>query len=129
MRIKIVVGSDSDVKDFVYNYVPKSILKSFIAHANKQKLKLFDEEFGVNSYDALLYALKHLNVVKHKNFTYVIEFNKNLKYNNLSIMYYVNLVTYGNRSIRGYDILPKIFRFNSNNIHALYMRWMLGIKI
>ena len=130
VQINAVVNLDEDsdaVKEFMEDYIPHLIEIFFKGSVSKRKLSVFDEEFDIKSYDALLYAIRHLIVTKVRGNRFTIRVDKNLKFDDKPIMYYINIVTYGNREIKGYTILLDIFKNISDNINDLYNTWLMGI--
>jgi len=125
MQIKVI--SEDTIDNFVKWYIPNCIYNQFMSTVNRGILKRFDDEFGIDSYGAIKFALKHLLVSKHKDNTYTIQFDKSQRYKGQSVMSYVNLITYGNRQIKGYTILLDIFKDISDNIDSLYTAWEMGI--
>jgi len=125
MQIKIV--SENQIDNFVKVFIPNYIMSRFETNVNKFLLHRFDDMFDIDSYGALKFALRNLLITKEKTDTYIIKFDKSLKYDEYFIMDYVNLITYGTREIKGYPILLDIFKYVSNNISTLYTMWEVGM--
>lgn len=125
MQIKIV--SENQIDNFVKVFIPNYIMSRFETNVNKFLLHRFDDMFDIDSYGALKFALRNLLITKEKTDTYIIKFDKSLRYDEYFIMDYVNLITYGTREIRGYPILLDIFKYVSDNISTLYTMWEVGM--
>ena len=122
MQIKIVTENDIDVDDFIYNYIPKLIMKEFTKKVDWRRIRLYDSTFNINSFDILKYALEHLLITKTNDNTYFIKLDKTLKYNGYMLMDYITLITYGTMEIKGYSILIDIFKNITDNMSSIYNR-------
>lgn len=114
---------------FVKNIVPKFLKTQYLKNVNIKHFINIDKEFEIDSNKICLTALNNLSVNQVENYMYIISVNKNIKVNNESIMTYINEITYGNRSVKGYPILNDIFKFTSEHIKYLFGRWKDGYKI
>ena len=84
MQIKIV--SENQIDNFVKVFIPNYIMSRFETNVNKFLLHRFDDMFDIDSYGALKFALRNLLITKEKTDTYIIKFDKSLKYDEYFIM-------------------------------------------
>jgi hypothetical protein len=114
-------------QDFVI-YLKKYIFKYFIDICDKRKLKLIDEEFKIKSYKILFIAFKLLKITNTTEY-YVIYIDKNLTVDGKRLSTLINMITYGNRSVKGYTIVLDIFKSIKKNISYIYDDWKNGGSI
>lgn len=120
--MQLTVISNDNIDSFVYNYLTNYIPELFKKSVDKQRLELLNKEFKIDSFSILTKALNNLLVTKNGN-QYIIKINRNIKVGKHYINYYINLINYGNREIKGYPIILDIFKFISNNIKNIYREW------
>ena len=89
----------------------------------------FDKDYQINSDKIIKYAIKNLRVSRINKLMYTISVNKNLRVYGKPIMAYINLITYGNLTHKGYPILIQILKYVANNIDSLYERCSYGDPI
>lgn len=121
----IINKNDNITDDFIYNYLLKLIERLVIDYIDKNRLKKFDEEFDIETFDFIKYALKNLLVTENQH-EYIIKINKNLKYKKHNVSSVINLITYGTRSVKGYPAIDNLFIFIANHIDELVRRWNNG---
>ena len=126
MQITITNKSDSNINNFVYGYLRLHIYDLFLKSVNRSRLKEFDELFKINSFHILQVAMSNLLITKNGNYEYSIKINKTIKIYGDYITSWINIITYGNREIKGYTILIDIFKYVSDNIVTLYEGWLNG---
>lgn len=121
--MKIIIDDHYDI-DFIYS-IPQYIKLYLDKNLNVNKCERFKEEFNVDVKNAFNFAIATL-VIRHIDNYYTIEIDKNKYYDNINISRLINLITYGNRSVRGYKILLNLFDFISNKTDMIYRRWKSG---
>lgn len=126
MQITITNKSDSNINNFVYGYLRLHIYDLFLKSVNRSRLKEFDELFKIDSFHILQVAMSNLLITKNGNYEYSIKINKTIKIYGDYITSWINIITYGNREIKGYTILIDIFKYVSDNIVTLYEGWLNG---
>lgn len=121
MQITIKNKSKNIVIDkFIYTYIPKYIYDVFQQSVDLKILKVFDKEFNIDSRLILLTALRNLLITKNGNDEFNIKINKTIRVGDKNIDYYITLITYGNREIKGYPIVKNIFQSVADNINTIY---------
>lgn len=123
MVLKITVPDAESiprVENFVRAYSRHFIYTTFLSRVNTNRLQPFDEEFDINSLNALKYALKNLLVTKQGENAFIIKFDNTLKYDDHPIGFYVNLITYGTRQIKGYSIILDVFEEVKEDLPYMY---------
>ena len=127
MQITIKNKSKNIVIDkFIYTYIPKYIYDVFQQSVDLKVLKVFDEEFNIDSRLILLTALRNLLITKNGVDEFNIKINKTIRVGDKNIDYYITLITYGNREIKGYPIVKNIFQSVADNINTIYKEWEHG---
>ena len=126
MQLIIQSNSKDLDKEFIYVYLPDYIYKAFLLTVDETRLKEFDEFFDIDSLEILTKALKNLLITKNGMYEYIFKVNKVLKYDNVSISSWINVITYGNREVKGYPILIDLFKSISENIKTIYKEWENG---
>lgn len=114
---------NSSLDSFIYGYLKGYIYNLFLISVNRLRLKPFDELFEIDSFDILKQAMLNLVISKQGHNTYNIKPNNLIKVEDNYIDYYINLITYGNREIKGYPIILDLFKFIYNNINKIYGEW------
>ena len=123
----IIISNSRDLDEtFIYKYLPIYFYKEFLSMVDETRLKEFDEFFDIDSFEILKKALKNLLITKNGMYEYIIKVNKILKYDDVSINSWINVITYGNREIKGYPILIDLFNDISENIQDIYKEWEDG---
>jgi len=124
----VIRNSTEDIdKTFFYSYIPNYIHKLFIDTVDKRRLKEFDEFFEIDSFNILNRLLKNLLVLKNGNTAYTIKVNKILRdRGGIPLETWLQVITYGNREIKGYSIVLDIFKYISENIWDIYEEWVDG---
>lgn len=120
MKITLTNNKEKSIDYFIYGYLKDYIYDLFIKSVSLSRLKAFDDEFEIDSYEILRKAMASLLITKNGNNQYIIQTNNLIKVGDNYINYYINLITYGNREIKGYPIILDIFKFISNNITKIY---------
>ena len=123
MKITLTNNKEKSIDYFIYGYLKDYIYDLFIKSVSLSRLKAFDDEFEIDSYEILRKAMASLLITKNGNNQYIIQTNNLIKVGDNYINYYINLITYGNREIKGYPIILDIFKFISNNITKIYREW------
>jgi len=126
MQITIKTTNSLKNEFFIYNYLKNKPYQIFLKNVDLNRLRAFDREFNINSFNILRIALTNLLITKNGNSEYSIKINKVIKVQGKDLDYWINLITYGNRTIKGYTILLKIFDYISNNIGLIYKEWEDG---
>lgn len=112
-------------KQFVYNYLPLYIRDYVLNSLSNNKLRLLNSEFNINSKEIIKEALNSLHISETPN-TYVIAIDKNKRYKNENLSSLINLITYGNRSCKGYNIVYDAFNTIASKIDIIYKEWLDG---
>lgn len=123
MKLTITNNKENSIDNFIYGYLKDYIYDLFVESVNivsRLRLKAFDEEFEIDSYEILRKAMASLLITKNGNNQYIIQTNDLIKVGDNYINYYVNLITYGNREIKGYPLILDIFKFIRDNINKIY---------
>lgn len=124
--MKLVIYKKNELyKDFIYKYLPSLILNIFNGSYDLKRLKLIDDEFSIDSMSIIRFSLKNLKVSEQPN-SFTIEIDKNKRYKKENVESLINLVTYGNRSCKGYPIVHDIFKFIADHIDQIYEEWLDG---
>lgn len=124
--MKIIINNTYNIDKFVYNYLPVYIYELFINTVEIERFNTFNKELKLNSFNIISNLLKSLSISKINDTSYDISINKNIKINGQSAETYLNFITYGSRSIKGYPIILNIFKYVANNIEDIYERWLSG---
>lgn len=120
----IIYNKDIYSKEFI-TWLSKELLKIFNDSFNRKRFIRIDKEFNIDSLNIIKFALNNLCVNEHPN-SYSISINKNLKFDHQPLDSLINLITYGNRSCKGYAIILDVFNYIANNIDILYREWLDG---
>ena len=120
----VIYNKEKYHKEFI-KYLSKFILDVFNGSINLRKIDLIRDEFGIDVLNIIRFALKNLKITEQPN-SYTIEIDKNKKYKHENVSSLINLITYGNRSCKGYPIVYDIFKFIAENIDRLYEEWLDG---
>lgn len=120
----IIYNKDKYSKEFI-TWLSKELLKIFNDSFNRKRLVRIDKEFNIDSLNIIKFALNNLCIDEQSN-SYSISINKNLKFDHQPLDSLINLITYGNRSCRGYTIILDIFNYIAKNIDILYKEWLDG---
>ena len=118
--MKITID-DSYERDFIY-FIPGYILKLVRSSLNDKKCQRFKDEFGIDVAGAISYAIRTLSINRVNDY-YTISIDRNRTYKGMNIEKLINLITYGNRSVKGYTILLNIFNFITEHPNVAYMEW------
>lgn len=120
----IIYNKDTYSKEFI-TWLSKELLKIFNDSFNRKRLAIIDKEFNIDSLNIIKFALNNLCINEQSN-SYSISINKNLKFDHQPLDSLINLITYGNRSCKGYAIILDIFNYIVKNIDILYKEWLDG---
>jgi len=123
MQLTISNNSLNNIDIFIYSYLPGYIKKLFEISVDKKRFKPFDREYKINSYSLLKKALNNLIISKNGNNQYIIKTNNIIKVNNLTLDYYLRLINYGTREIKGYPLISELFNYIKDNINKIYKEW------
>jgi hypothetical protein len=121
--MKLILDKKLYKHDFIYSYLKSFIFDLFKQLCDKRKLKLIDDEFNIHSYTALLVAFRLLKITNTSD-SYVLSINKNLIIENHRLNTLIDMITYGNRSVKGYPIILKVFDIIKKNISYIYEDWL-----
>ena len=106
-------------EDFIYNHIPNYLYSIITNSIDKKKLINIDQTFGINTEEIIDDALKHLKITESAN-SYTIEINKNRKYKGLNENALINLITYGNRTCKGYNLIYITFSLVAEKLDLIY---------
>ena len=109
-------------KSFIYKYLPKYIYNLAISSCDKKILDKFDKEFDINSLEVIKKSMGNL-IVSEQWDSYIIKTDKNLKYDRFNLDSVINLITYGNRTCKGYKLIFDIFELVGKKIDIIYKEW------
>ena len=122
----LIIKSKQVPEEFFKAYLLYYIKKLYLNLVDFSKFSEIDKEFKINSHKILLLALDSLLVSKVNDSLYIISVNKNIKVNGTGLEIYLNQISYGNLSCKGYPILPEVFKKVKDSIMEIYWRWELG---
>ena len=88
-----------------------------------KRCKNIDIEFNIDSKQIILFAIKNLSISSTST-DYIIRIDNNLKYNHMNLGKLINLITYGNRSVKGYNIISDLFTLIKDDLPNIYERWL-----
>jgi len=120
MQLTITNKTLDNIDNFVYQYLPRYINNIFEKSINKKRLQAFDKLYKINSYQILNRALKNLLITKNGNNQYNIKINNVIKIDDRYIDYYIKLINYGSRDIKGYPFIRNLFNYIKDNINKIY---------
>lgn len=120
MQLTITNKTLDNIDSFVYQYLPRYINNIFEKGINKKRLQAFDKLYKINSYQILNRALKNLLITKNGNNQYNIKINNVIKIDDRYIDYYIKLINYGSRDIKGYPFIRNLFNYIKDNINKIY---------
>ena len=120
MQLTITNKTLDNLDNFVYQYLPRYINNIFEKSINKKRLQAFDKLYKINSYQILNRALKNLLITKNGNNQYNIKINNVIKIDDRYIDYYIKLINYGSRDIKGYPFIRNLFNYIKDNINKIY---------
>jgi len=126
MQLTITNKTLDNIDNFVYQYLPRYINNIFEKSINKKRLQSFDKLYKINSYQILNRALKNLLITKNGNNQYNIKINNVIKIDDRYIDYYIKLINYGSRDIKGYPFIRNLFNYIKDNINKIYKEWEDG---
>lgn len=126
MQLTITNKTLDNIDSFVYQYLPRYINNIFEKGINKKRLQAFDKLYKINSYQILNRALKNLLITKNGNNQYNIKINNVIKIDDRYIDYYIKLINYGSRDIKGYPFIRNLFNYIKDNINKIYKEWEDG---
>lgn len=130
MNISVTTTENTpEFKVFIENVIPRYIYKLYMSRVNLKRFIKIDKDYNINSNLVLEKAIKTLRVTRTNNRMYNISVNKNLRVYGKPIMSYINLITYGNITHKGYPILRDIMKFTAENIDKIYRRCSHGDSI
>lgn len=111
--------------EFAVDFIPSVMLSLLEEYRNNSTLKNIGSNFGFNAYNALKYIFNHLYIdTRGKNI--LVSVNKNLHYKGHPLEKVLNIITFGNRTIRGSDAFVKICDYVENNLDGLYVLYASG---
>lgn len=126
--MQIVITKNKGLRqEFVYNYLPLYIEEVILQSCDKRRLQVLDKNLNINSYEILKFAFDHLYISETPS-EYILKIDKNLRWNNLNVSSLISLITYGNRQVKGYPIVRRVFETIVDNIDVLYSKWEEGSK-
>lgn len=121
--MKLILDKKLYKHDFIYSYLKSFMFDLFKQLCDKRKLKLIDDEFNIHSYTTLLVAFRLLKITNTSD-SYIISINKNLIIEDHRLNTLIDMITYGNRSVKGYPIVLKVFDIVKKNISYIYEDWL-----
>lgn len=124
MQLTIRTDSRDFKESFIYDYLPLYIYKMFLLTVDRTRLSEFDNFFNINSFSILSKALRNLLISKNGSYEYIISINKTLKEDGILLVSWINVITYGNREVKGYPLLIDLFNGISDDIGNIYREWV-----
>ena len=121
MKLTIEKIYSKDFIDYVVNYIQNKVIDTF----NNIEAQKINKEFNIDTYQIFKLAAKNL-IIKESPTNYTVTINRNVKYKGYNLNSLVNMITYGNRTCKGYPLIEKIFNLVHNNIDILYKEWLIG---
>lgn len=89
-------------------------------NVDAKKLILFSNYLNLDCKAALDFAMTCLKVDANCVGDYYITFDKEMRIGNFSVADFVNFITYGNLSVKGYKIVLEVFQYVQSNIEEIY---------
>jgi hypothetical protein len=106
-------------KYFIYHYLPMYMLEIIKSEYRSLKAIKLEKELKVNVLKVFTYAITNISITEQGD-TYSIYVNKYLKYKKYNLNQLINFITYGNREIKGYNLLYILFNYIETNINVIY---------
>lgn len=124
MVLTVINKTNYNLDYFVKVYLVGYIYNTVQNNLNQTRLKLFDNYLNINSREVILLALRNLDITKQAVNSYKISISKIKTYKDKSLHEWINLITYGDREIKGYPVVLNIFKEVQENITGLYKRYL-----
>ena len=124
MVLTVINKTNYNLDYFVKVYLVGYIYNTVQNNLNQTRLKLFDNYLNINSREVILLALRNLDITKQAVNSYKISISKIKTYKDKSLHEWINLITYGDREIKGYPVVLNIFKEAQENITGLYKRYL-----
>lgn len=124
MVLTITNNTNYNLDYFVKVYLTSYIYSKVQNNLNQTRLKLFDNYLNINSREVILLALRNLDITKQAVNSYKISVSKIKTYKDKSLHEWINLITYGDREIKGYPVVLNTFKEVQENIMGIYKRYL-----
>lgn len=124
MVLTVINKTNYNLDYFVKVYLVGYIYNTIQNNLNQTRLKLFDNYLNINSREVILLALRNLDITKQAQNSYKISISKIKTYKDKPLHGWINLITYGDREIKGYPIVLNTFKEVQENITGLYKRYL-----
>lgn len=110
--MRLIINSNK--KKFVI-FLRKFIIKELQSISNESFVAL-NKKLNLNCRSYLIKAIKHSNITKYQDDSYVLSISDRYKQT-------IRFITYGSLDVKGNDSLLKIFHYVVDNIKDLYLLW------
>ena len=123
-----IVDNTEDIEEFVYDYLINHMYNIIDYHLKYlplnelRQIEEIDKNFNISSKEIILAAFKKLEVIEDQS-SYIIKFNNSIVYNGLTYNKWINLITYGSLSVKGYSYIINFFNDIAENINEIYTVW------
>lgn len=124
MVLTVTNNTNYNLDYFVKVYLVGYIYNTVQNNLNQTRLKLFDNYLNINSREVILLALRNLDITKQAVNSYKISVSKIKTYKDKSLHEWINLITYGDREIKGYPVVLNTFKEVQENIMGIYKRYI-----
>ena len=132
MFIWLTNTTDKDWTDFIYNFIPSKMEEFLSLNLSEETLRSLDVylkqtlKIKMTSQEVLETSLKHLFITRDvNNYVIIIDTNFFLPQTNYRVNDLVNLITYGNLEVRGYDVMVKLANYIRGNINLLFTEYSI----
>lgn len=131
MFIRLTNTTEHEWDNFIYSYIPNEMRNFLSLNLSEETLGSLDvyikETLKINatSKEILETALDNIIVTRDVQ-DYIIMLNTNVLFldTNYRVADLVNLITYGNLGVRGYDIITKMINYIQGNIDMLFTEYL-----
>lgn len=132
MFIRLTNTTKYEWDNFIYRYIPNKMRNFLSLNLSEETLGSLDvyikETLKINatSKEILETALKHLFITRDvNNYVIMIDTNFFLPQTNYRVNDLVNLITYGNLEVCGYDVMVKLANYIRGNINLLFTEYSI----
>lgn len=131
MFIRLTNTTEYEWDNFIYSYIPNEMRNFLSLNLSEETLGSLDvyikETLKINatSKEILETALNNIIVTRDVN-DYIIMLNTNVLFldTNYRVADLVNLITYGNLEVHGYDIIIRMINYIRGNIDMLFTEYL-----
>lgn len=132
MIIRLTNITNKDWTNFIYNFIPSKMEEFLSLNLSEETLRSLDVylkqtlKIKMTSKEILETSLKHLFITRDvNNYVIMIDTNFFLPQTNYRVNDLVNLITYGNLEVCGYDVMVKLANYIRGNINLLFTEYSI----